>query len=147
MTLTIDWNEFTPLASLLGGALIGLAAVMLVAFKGRILGISGIVGSMLQTSNTPKDHFRWRLYFIAGILISSLSACYLGLMPPMQIKSDFSTLVAGGLLVGFGTRMGSGCTSGHAVCGLGRLSLRSLTATLVFMGSGFLTAYVFYHLA
>ena len=103
MTLTIDWNEFTPLASLLGGALIGLAAVMLVAFKGRILGISGIVGSMLQTSNTPKDHYRWRLYFL--------------------------------------------CTSGHAVCGLGRLSLRSLTATLVFMGSGFLTAYVFYHLA
>ena len=93
MTLTIDWTEFTPLASLLGGALIGLAAVMLVAFKGRILGISGIVGSMLQTSNTPKDHYRWRLYF------------------------------------------------------LGRLSLRSLTATLVFMGSGFLTAYVFYHLA
>ena len=131
MSPTIDWNEFTPLASLIGGALIGLAAVMLVAFKGRVLGISGIVGSLLQTSNTPKDHYRWRLYFLAGILISSLSACYLGLMPKMEINSDFTTLVVGGLLVGFGTRMGSGCTSGHAVCGLGRLSLRSLTATLV----------------
>ena len=137
MSPTIDWNEFTPLASLIGGALIGLAAVMLVAFKGRVLGISGIVGSLLQTSNTPKDHYRWRHYFLAGILISSLSACYLGLMPKMEINSDFTTLVVGGLLVGFGTRMGSGCTSGHAVCGLGRLSLRSLTATLVFMGSGF----------
>ena len=144
--MTIDWNAFTPLSSVIGGLLIGIAAVMLVLFRGRILGISGIVGALLQVQASPKDHYRWRLYFLAGILICVLLCSYLGVMPIIDVSSSYKTLVIGGLLVGYGTRMGSGCTSGHAVCGLGRLSRRSLIATAAFMGSGFLSAYIFYHL-
>lgn len=145
MSLIINWNEFTPLASLVGGVLIGIGSVLLVAAKGRILGISGIVGSLLQTNNTPQDHYRWRVYFLFGIFLSTLVGGFLSLIPKFDITSDYTTLIAGGLLVGFGTRMGSGCTSGHAVCGLARLSMRSLLATMTFMATGFLTAYVFYH--
>jgi hypothetical protein len=146
MTLIINWSDFTPLASLIGGALIGASSVILLATKGRILGISGIVGSLLQRANTPQDHYRWRIYFIGGIFLAAVIGNIFNLIPKLDIGSEYSTLIVGGLLVGLGTRMGSGCTSGHAVCGLGRLSPRSLVATLTFMASGFLTAFVFYHL-
>ena len=146
MSLIINWNDFTPISALIGGALIGIASVILIATKGRILGISGIVGSLLQRANTPQDHYRWRIYFICGILLAAVIGNIFNLIPKLDIRSDYSTLIIGGLLVGFGTRMGSGCTSGHAVCGLGRLSPRSFLATITFMASGFLTAYVFYHL-
>jgi hypothetical protein len=146
MTLTIDWNNFTPIASLLGGMLIGLAAIMLVAFKGRITGISGIVGSLLQFKNVPKGHLERRLSFVLGLLLSSWLYGVFFSVPESQIDADYLALITAGVLVGFGTRMGSGCTSGHAVCGLARLSVRSLAATLCFMGSGFVTAYVVLHL-
>ncbi len=146
MTLTIDWNNFTPIASLLGGMLIGFAAIMLLAFKGRITGISGIVGSLLQFKNLPKGHLEWRLAFVLGVLLSSWLYGVFFSVPESQIDADYLALITAGVLVGFGTRMGSGCTSGHAVCGLARLSVRSLAATLCFMGSGFVTAYVVLHL-
>ena len=146
MFFQIDWVQFKPIASFLGGLLIGTSAVLLLAFKGRILGISGPVGSLMQINNTPKDHYIWRLSFISGILISPWIANYFDLKVYPEINNEYLTLILGGLLVGFGTRMGSGCTSGHAVCGIARLSHRSILATLIFMGSGFLTAYIFYNL-
>jgi uncharacterized protein len=146
MTLMIDWNNFTPLASLLGGILIGAAAIMLMAFKGRIAGISGILGALLQVKNVPKGHLEWRLAFVAGVLLSSWAYGIFFAVPQSQIDASYLGLITAGVLVGFGTRMGSGCTSGHAVCGLARLSLRSVVATLCFMGSGFVTAYIVLHL-
>jgi len=144
--MTIDWNNFTPWASLGGGVLIGLAAVMLIAFRGRIAGISGILGGLLQFSNAPQGHFSWRITFVLGILVSSLVYALFGSVPASQIDTSYPLIILAGLLVGFGTRMGSGCTSGHAVCGLGRSSIRSLVATLSFMASGFLTAYIVYQI-
>lgn len=144
--MTIDWNHFTPWTSLAGGLLIGLAAVMLMAVRGRIAGISGIVAGLLQFSNVPAGHFAWRLVFLAGVLASGAAATLLFAPPEVRISVDDGMIVMAGLLVGFGTRMGSGCTSGHGVCGLGRLSIRSLVATLAFMASGFITAGVVLHL-
>lgn len=145
MSITIDWANFTPWLSLFGGVLIGVATVMLMAFKGRIAGISGVLGGLLQFSNVPKGHFSWRLAFVIGLLLSSAIYGLVWQMPVSVIDSGYPLLILAGLLVGFGTRMGSGCTSGHAVCGLGRLSLRSLAATLSFMVSGFVTAYLLFH--
>ncbi len=145
MSITIDWANFTPWLSLFGGVLIGLAAVMLMAFKGRIAGISGVLGGLLQFSNVPKGHFSWRLAFVLGLLLSSAIYGSVWQMPSSVIESGYPLLIVAGLLVGFGTRMGSGCTSGHAVCGIGRLSMRSITATLSFMVSGFVTAYLLFH--
>lgn len=144
--LTIDWANFTPWASLGGGILIGLSTVMLIVFRGRIAGISGILGGLFQFSNAPKDHYGWRIAFVAGILVSSLVYSLFTAMPASQIDTGYPMLILAGLLVGFGTRMGSGCTSGHAVCGLGRASPRSMVATASFMVSGFVTAYIVYHL-
>jgi uncharacterized membrane protein YedE/YeeE len=100
---------------------------------------------MMQWQSTPKGHLRWRIFFIAGILLSSWVYNVVFPMPILQIESSYITLIFAGLLVGFGTRMGSGCTSGHAVCGISRLSIRSLIATFSFMLSGFLCAYLFFH--
>lgn len=144
--LTIDWANFTPWASLGGGILIGLSTVMLIAFRGRIAGISGILGGLFQFSSAPRDHFGWRIAFVAGILVSSLVYGLFAVMPHAEIDTSYPLLILAGLLVGFGTRMGSGCTSGHAVCGIGRASPRSMVATVSFMASGFATAYVVYHL-
>jgi uncharacterized membrane protein YedE/YeeE len=143
--VTIDWNHFTPGMSLLGGILIGLAAVMLLYFKGRIAGVSGVLGALLQRGSTPEGHYSWRIAFIAGLLLSSAVYGLFAVMPAAQIDASYALLVIAGLLVGFGTRMGSGCTSGHAVCGLARLSTRSIAATASFMVSGFVTAYVLFH--
>jgi uncharacterized protein len=143
--MTIDWAHFTPWLSFIGGLLIGLATVMLMFFKGRIAGISGIMAGLMQFGSTPLGHYSWRIAFVLGLVLSSAVYSLFTAMPASDIDTSYPLLIVAGLLVGFGTRMGSGCTSGHAVCGIGRLSPRSLTATLSFMFSGFVTAYVLFH--
>lgn len=140
--MIINWQEFTPIASLIGGAILGLSAVLLIIFKGRIAGISGIVGALMQFQNTPKDHYLWRILFLFGLIGSYQIYSILFEAPTIEINTSSIELVVAGLLVGFGTRMGSGCTSGHGVCGLGRLSIRSLVATLSFITSGFIVCYL-----
>ena len=142
--MSIDWAHFTPWRSLAGGILIGVAAAMLVLLNGRIAGISGIVGGLLAPRRTEVG---WRLAFIAGLLAAPLAALALGLAGAPRIDARFGTLVLAGLLVGIGTSYGSGCTSGHGVCGLSRLSPRSLVATLAFMAAGMATVFVVRHLA
>lgn len=135
--IEINWNAFTPWASLTGGLLIGLSAIVLITVAGRIAGISGIIGGLLKPY---KGDIGWRLAFLIGMITAPW--IYQALFGPFEFESHASTvtLVISGLLVGYGTRLGSGCTSGHGVCGLSRLSLRSLAATLVFMAVGFVIA-------
>ena len=140
--MSIDWNHFTPYASLAGGAMIGVAAALLLLFNGRIAGISGIAGGLLRPR--PGD-VAWRLLFIAGLLVAPLVYAVAAALPATQIDAGWGALIASGLLVGVGTRYAGGCTSGHGVCGLSRLSPRSLVATMVFMGAGFSTVYVVRH--
>ena len=141
--MSIDWNAFTPWSSLFGGILIGLAAAMFVLLNGRIAGISGVLGGLL----TPiRGDVQWRVAFVAGIVVAPLAYSIFQVLPPVQIDADYIALVVAGLLVGVGTRYGAGCTSGHGVCGLSRLSLRSLAATATFMGAGFVTVFVLRHL-
>lgn len=141
--MAIDWNAFTPWSSLAGGMLIGAAAALLVLFNGRIAGISGILGGMLKPS---KGEGAWRATFIVGLLTAPLVFALCRDLPRPQIDADTAALVLAGVLVGVGTRYGAGCTSGHGVCGLSRLSLRSLVATLLFMAAGFATVFVVRHL-
>ncbi len=141
--MIIDWAHFTPWASLAGGILIGIAAAMLVLLNGRVAGISGIVGGMLAPR---RDDIAWRVAFLAGLLLSPLMMMSLGNQPAPRIDAGLGTLAVAGLLVGVGTSYGSGCTSGHGVCGLARLSPRSLVATLAFMGAGIVTVFVARHL-
>lgn len=142
--MIIDWNNFTPANAVAGGMLIGLSAALLALAMGRIAGISGILGGLLHRRE-PAD-FHWRAAFVAGLLAAPLLLRALGLLPESVIDSDWITLVVAGLLVGFGSRLGSGCTSGHGVCGLSRLSPRSFAATLTFMTVGFLTVFAVRHL-
>lgn len=142
--MTIDWNSFTPWASLAGGLLIGLSAALFVLLNGRIAGISGILGGLLRP--TPGD-MAWRVAFVGGLVIAPVLYTVFAGPVHSQIDAGFGALVLGGLLVGVGTRYGSGCTSGHGVCGLSRLSPRSLVATLSFMAAGFLTVYVIRHVS
>ena len=140
--MTIDWNHFTPWASLSGGILLGLASAAFILLNGRILGISGIVGGLLR----PKSgDVGWRISFVLGMLAAPLLYWLAAGPNVVRIDAGWSTLVIAGLLVGVGTRFGSGCTSGHGVCGLSRLSPRSLVATLAFMGAGFVTVYLVRH--
>jgi uncharacterized membrane protein YedE/YeeE len=141
--MTIDWNAFTPFRALAGGGLIGLAASLFVVLNGRIAGISGIVGGLLQAGAV--DH-SWRVSFIAGMLLAPVSYLLLLSAPHMEIGANIPTLAIAGFLVGMGARYGSGCTSGHGVCGLSRLSVRSGMATVVFMATGFMTVYATRHL-
>jgi uncharacterized membrane protein YedE/YeeE len=142
--MTVDWNHFTPWASLAGGALIGAAAAMLVLLNGRVAGISGIVGGLLAPR---RGEIAWRLAFLGGLLLAPAAALLLFNERPIpRIDAGFGTLVLAGLLVGLGTSYGSGCTSGHGVCGLSRLSPRSLAATAAFMLAGFATVFVARHL-
>ncbi len=141
--MTIAWNTFTPWVSLAAGALIGLAAAMLVLLNGRIAGISGVLGGLLKP---VKSDVGWRLAFIAGLVGAPLAYGLCAGVPGVQIDAGFGTLVVAGLLVGIGTRYGAGCTSGHGVCGLSRLSWRSLVATAAFMAAGFATVFVVRHL-
>ena len=141
--IDIAWQQFTPGTALAGGVLIGLAAATLLLFNGRIAGISGILGSLLTTS--PRD-MPWRVAFLIGLLLAPVLWMVLGQLPPIEINANYPVLIAAGLLVGIGTRYGSGCTSGHGVCGLSRFSPRSLVATLCFMAAGFVTVFVIRHL-
>jgi uncharacterized protein len=140
--MTIDWTNFTPWASLAGGILLGLASALFILVNGRILGISGILGGLLRP---VRGDMGWRLAFLAGMLAAPL--LYVALLGPVQARIDagWGTVVVAGLLVGVGTRYGAGCTSGHGVCGLSRLSPRSLVATLAFMGAGFVTVFLARH--
>ena len=140
--MTIDWNNFTPWTSLLGGLIIGLATVLFLMFNGRIAGISGIVGGLL---NPKKGDILWRIAFAAGLVLSPLIFGLVFSMPKVQIEASYPLLIVAGLLVGIGTRYGSGCTSGHGVCGLSRRSPRSIVATLAFMLAGFVTVYIIRH--
>jgi uncharacterized protein len=136
-------ENFTPVSALIGGTLIGLGAAVLLLASGRIAGISGIIGGML----TPAaGDFVWRLCFVVG-LIAGAGAFAAAAPDRFMVELDAPTvsIVAAGLLVGYGTRLGSGCTSGHGVCGIGRLSPRSITATLLFMVSAILTVYLVRH--
>ena len=135
-------HNFTPLSALIGGLLIGSAAALMLLLKGRIAGISGIVGGLLQPSQGDTS---WRGLFILGMMAAPLVLLAAGRLPQMTTVASDRTLVLAGLLVGFGTRLGSGCTSGHGVCGLARRSKRSLVATLVFMASGALTVWIVRH--
>lgn len=141
--MQIDWLAFTPGPALLGGVLLGLAASLYVILHGRILGISGIVAGLL---NPKEGDWAWRLSLTFGILSAPfLAALLLGIHTTSVIDADWFAIVIAGLLVGFGAHYGSGCTSGHGICGLSRLSPRSLVATLSFMFAGFLTVYVIRH--
>lgn len=142
--MTIDWTSFTLGPALAGGILLGIAASLYVLFNGRILGISGIVGGLLQAK---KSDWLWRLSFILGLLTAPLWAKYVfQISVHTVIDANYITLLIAGVLVGFGARYGSGCTSGHGICGLSRLSPRSLIATICFMACGFLIVYVMRHL-
>ena len=141
--MQIDWSNFTPWAALAGGMLIGLSAAVFVLFNGRIAGISGILGGLLEW---PKGDVAWRLAFLAGLIGAPLVYGAVLTLPEVRIDADFPTLIIAGLLVGVGTRYGSGCTSGHGVCGLSRMSPRSLVATVAFMLAGFATVFVVRHL-
>jgi len=137
-------HHFTPISALIGGLLIGSAASLMLLLKGRIAGISGIIGGLLHPSAGDAS---WRVLFLIGMMTAPLGhLLWTGRLP--EITSDVSnrTLIMSGLLVGFGTRLGSGCTSGHGVCGLARRSPRSLVATLTFILSGALAVFVSRHL-
>lgn len=141
--ITIDWTHFTPWMSLAGGVLLGLASALFILLNGRVLGISGIVAGLLRPR--PADS-AWRLAFVLGLLAAPAAYALAATLPAVRIDAGWGTLVVAGLLVGLGTRYGAGCTSGHGVCGLSRLSPRSLVATLAFMGTGFATVFVARHL-
>jgi len=139
----IDWVHFTPWSSLAGGIAIGAAAAMLVLLNGRIAGVAGIIGGVLRPAG---GDLAWRLAFIIGLLVAPAVYRLLAVSVPPTIEAGYPTLLAAGLLVGAGTRYGSGCTSGHGVCGLSRLSPRSLAATVAFMLAGIATVFVVRHL-
>jgi len=142
--MQIDWLFFTPIPSLLGGMILGLAAALYVFLHGRILGISGIVAGLLHPKMTDSA---WRLSLVLGLISAPfLAALFFGMIPIVEIDSSWLAIVIAGLLVGFGAQYGSGCTSGHGICGLSRLSPRSLVATLAFMSAGFVMVFMIRHL-
>jgi uncharacterized membrane protein YedE/YeeE len=145
--MTIDWNAFTPWHALAGGLLIGAASGLFVLGNGRIAGIAGIVASPLRALLSGKSLApeRTRLLFLLGLVLAPWAWQLVAPLPPGPVDVGTLGLVAAGLLVGIGVRMGNGCTSGHGVCGLSRLSLRSLANVLAFMGAGFVTVYVLRH--
>ena len=141
--MSIDWTHFTPGASLAGGLLIGLASALFILANGRIAGISGILGGLLRPSG---NDVVWRLAFLLGLIAAPLVASLFIAPSVPTIDANAEVLVVAGLLVGIGTRYGGGCTSGHGICGLSRLSPRSLIATLAFMASGMAIVFVMRHL-
>lgn len=136
-------ENFTPIASLIGGIIIGASALGLMAFNGQVAGITGVTRGVLQ----PKGgDVAWRIAFLAGLIVGpAVYQAITGNMISPTITKSVPVLVIGGLMVGFGTTMGSGCTSGHGVCGLGRLSIRSLAATMTFMVTAVATVYIARH--
>lgn len=141
--IEIDWNSFTPAAAISGGVIIGLAATLLLLINGRIAGISGILGTLLRPT---KGDIAWRIAFLVGIIGAPSLWLLAGDLPAIKIEASYPVLVAAGLIVGIGTRYGSGCTSGHGVCGISRFSPRSIVATLSFMAGGFFTVYLIRHI-
>ncbi|KAB0649439.1 YeeE/YedE family protein [Burkholderia diffusa] len=140
--MQLDVLHFTPWLSLAGGVLIGLAAAWLVAFNGRIAGISGIVGGLFTAGAAERD---WRAAFVAGLIAAPLMMRIAGVAAAPQVDAGWGELLTAGLLVGIGTRYAGGCTSGHGVCGLSRGAARSIVATAVFMVAGFATVFVRRH--
>lgn len=134
--MSIDWTSFTPLTATAGGLVIGLAAAMFILGIGRIAGISGIVGGLLSPA---RGDIAWRVLFVAGLLLAPWVWRFAAPLPDIRIDANGPLLIVAGLLVGYGTRLGSGCTSGHGVCGISRLSWRSIAATGLFMAAGFVT--------
>jgi uncharacterized membrane protein YedE/YeeE len=135
--------NFTPISAAIGGVLIGLSAVLLMLSTGRIAGVSGIFAGLInpQTGDRP-----WRAAFIAGLIVAPITAMLLGYAAPMpQMPGSYVTIVVGGFLVGFGARLGSGCTSGHGICGIARLSPRSIAATGVFMVAAIVVVALTHH--
>ena len=141
--MTVDWFNFTPWSSLAGGALIGLAASLFAVGNGRIAGISGLIGSLLQRGSEGASE---KVLFLLGLLVAPLLWGVFAALPLIEFQSGWLGLILAGVLVGVGTRYGSGCTSGHGVCGISRLSPRSMVATVCFMFSGFMTVFVLRHL-
>jgi uncharacterized membrane protein YedE/YeeE len=138
----IDWTNFTPVSALAGGVMIGVAAAAFALLNGRIAGVSGIVGGLLRPA--PGDA-AWRVAFIAGLALAPWAYAALAPLPESTIDAGYPVVVIAGLLVGIGTRYGAGCTSGHGVCGVARLSRRSVVATGLFMVAGFATVFVMRH--
>ena len=141
--MLIDWNNFSPWTALAGGAIIGVASAIFVLFNGRIAGICGILGGLFRPQ---KNDIYWRLAFIVGLMIAPLIWQLFLPLPIIEIDASNGLLAITGLVVGISTRYGSGCTSGHGVCGISRLSPRSFIATLAFMFAGFVTVYIVRHL-
>lgn len=140
--MSLDWNAFTPASAAIGGALIGLAAAAMWLGLGRIAGVSGIAGGLPRSLAGDRG---WRVAFVAGLAAAPWVYALFARLPAMHIDASAALLVAAGLLVGMGTRYGGGCTSGHGVCGVARLSPRSLVATVTFMAAGFVTVFVVRH--
>jgi uncharacterized membrane protein YedE/YeeE len=141
--MIIDWNNFTPWTALAGGALIGISAALFILFNGRIAGITGIIGGLFR----PVMHDAgWRIAFTLGLILAPIIWLLFAELPNVQIDATYNLLIVAGVIVGFGARYGSGCTSGHGVCGISRLSPRSIIATLAFMGTGFLTVFIMRHI-
>ncbi|MSP86156.1 MAG: YeeE/YedE family protein [Methylotenera sp.] len=141
--MIIDWNNFTPWTALAGGVLIGISAALFILLNGRIAGITGIIGGLFR----PAMHDAgWRIVFTMGLIIAPIIWLLFAELPNIEIDAGYNLLIVAGVIIGFGTRYGSGCTSGHGVCGISRLSPRSIIATLAFMGTGFLTAFIMRHL-
>jgi len=143
--MTVDWAHFTPWASLAGGVLLGIASALFILLNGRVLGISGILGGLLPPRRGDAG---WRLSFLLGMAAAPALWMWvspMGMVPAPRIDAGYGLIALAGVLVGIGTRYGSGCTSGHGVCGLSRLSPRSMVATACFMGTGFLTVYLARH--
>jgi uncharacterized protein len=143
--MSIDWIHFAPWTALIGGVLLGIASAAFILLNGRVLGISGILGGLLMPR---RGDINWRVFFLAGLILAPMTLSWIlpSVVAAPRIEASNLAIVAAGLLVGLGTRYGSGCTSGHGVCGLSRLSPRSLVATMAFMASGFVTVYVIRHL-
>nr|WP_256835615.1 YeeE/YedE family protein [Pseudomonas oleovorans] len=141
--MNIDWAGFTPWSALAGGALIGLAAAIFALANGRVAGISGLLGSLLQRQGEGRGE---KAAFLVGLLLAPVLWGLFAALPSIHFETGSLGLIVAGLLVGIGTRYGSGCTSGHGVCGISRLSPRSMLATLCFMATGFATVFVLRHL-
>ncbi|MEI6572170.1 MAG: YeeE/YedE thiosulfate transporter family protein [Alphaproteobacteria bacterium] len=141
--MTIDWSQFSPLSAFSGGLLIGLAAAAFILLHGRIMGVSSILGGLIGSAKGDRG---WRLSFLAGLIAAPILAKLVGFMPSVRIDQSLLGLVFAGLLVGFGTSLGNGCTSGHGVCGIARLSPRSIIATLTFMAFGMLTVWLMHRI-
>ena len=141
--MAIDWTHFTPWSAAIGGALVGLGAAMMVLLNGRLAGVSGVLGDLLRPTRGDAS---WRVAFVAGLVLAPAAYLVAARLPEIVVATPYPVLILAGLLVGIGTRYGSGCTSGHGICGISRLSPRALVATACFMSTGFATVYAVRHL-